>query len=527
MPELILFNGKLFAPSPASALAIGGGKIMAAGDDETIKSLARRHTRLIDLEGRRVLPGLTDGHFHLCVWALGRKNLALAGAKSLAEVLAALAERVRVTPAGNWIEGGGWNESEWDAPVLPSRADLDAVSPEHPVILRRSDLHAAVVNSRALALAHLGADTPNPPGGVIDRDERGQPTGILRELAIDLVSGIIPPATDAQLAQALQDGIAYLHTLGLTGVHDQRLMSVSESVQAWRVYQQLRAEQKLKFRLTANIHYSQLPHAVALGLKSGFGDDYVRFGFVKLFTDGSMGAHTAWMLEPYEDGGVGMPAMPPAQLAEVISTAGQHGWAVSVHAIGDRANRELLDIFERVTPTLPPPPFPHRVEHAQLLHPADISRFARLGLTVSAQPIHLVDDRVLADRIWGQRSRYAYAFRSLLQHRTRLAFGSDCPVADPNPWLGIYAAVKRHKPGAQAEGSWYAEERLTVAEAIHGYTLANAEAVGQQAQAGSLHPGKLADLVVVEQDILNPAQPLPAQVLVRLTMVGGEIVYQA
>lgn len=527
MPELILFNGKIHASAPASALAIGGGKIMALGADETILSLARPHTRRIDLEGRRVLPGLTDGHFHLCVWALGRKNLALAGAKSLAEVLAALAQRASVTAAGVWLKGGGWNESEWAAPVLPSRHDLDSVCPNHPVILWRSDLHAAVVNSRALALAHLGADTPNPPGGVIDRDEHGRPTGVLRELAIDLVSGIIPPATDAQLAEALQDGIAHLHSLGLTGLHDQRLMSVSEAVQAWRVYQQLRAEEKLKFRLTANIHYSQLPHAVALGLKSGFGDDYLRFGFVKLFTDGSMGAHTAWMLEPYEDGGEGMPAMPMAQIAEVISTAGQNGWAVSVHAIGDRANRELLDIFERVTPALLPTPFPHRVEHAQLLHPADIPRFARLGLTVSAQPLHLVDDRVLADRIWGRRSRYAYAFRSLLQYNTLLAFGSDCPVAEPDPWLGIYAAVNRHKPGDQAEGSWYAQECLSVAEAIHGYTLANAVAVGQQARLGSLHPGKLADLIVLEQDILNPAQPLPAHVPVRLTIVGGEIVYEA
>jgi predicted amidohydrolase YtcJ len=240
-----------------------------------------------------------------------------------------------------------------------------------------------------------------------------------------------------------------------------------------------------------------------------------------------MGAHTAWMLEPYQDGGLGMPAMPVAEIVNVIRQAEQHGWAVSIHAIGDRANRELLDIFETMSDLTSRAGMPHRIEHVQLLHPVDIPRLARLGLTASVQPVHLLDDMVLVDKIWGERGQYAYAFRSLLQAGTVLAFGSDCPVADPNPWLGIHAAVNRRKPSGQPEGGWYPEQCLTVAEAVWGYTLANATAIGQHERLGSLVPGKLADLIVLDRDIFNIDPLALAETQVLMTIFDGEIVYEA
>jgi hypothetical protein len=527
MPNLILFNANIYTHPPATAIAWRNRRILAVGDDDAIKALAQPHTRQIDLAGRLALPGLTDAHFHFYNWALGRHNLQLVGAQSLTEVLARLKERVLVTEPGRWVKGYGWNESEWPRPAIPSRQDLDAVTTEHPVILWRSDLHLAVANSLALQLAGLGANTPDPPSGVIERDVRGQPTGVLKELAIELVRQKIPSPSEEEGYQALLEGLPILHKMGLTGLHDQCLMGGTERDQALRAYQQLHRQGQLKLRVSANIHYTQLSHAIELGLKSSFGDDCLRLGFVKLFADGSMGAHTAWMLEPYQDGGLGMPAMPVAEIVNVIRQAEQHGWAVSIHAIGDRANRELLDIFETMSDLTSRAGMPHRIEHVQLLHPVDIPRLARLGLTASVQPVHLLDDMVLVDKIWGERGQYAYAFRSLLQAGTVLAFGSDCPVADPNPWLGIHAAVNRRKPSGQPEGGWYPEQCLTVAEAVWGYTLANATAIGQHERLGSLVPGKLADLIVLDRDIFNIDPLALAETQVLMTIFDGEIVYEA
>ncbi len=529
MPHLILFNGKLHTPdaAPASAIALRGRRILALGGDDDILALARPHTRRLDLRGRLVLPGLSDAHFHFQDWALARRELRLAGTPSLEAMLARLAERVRATPPGGWITGQGWNESEWSPPVMPTRRHLDAVSPAHPVILWRADLHAAVANSRALEAAGIGPHTPDPPDGVIDRDAAGQPTGILKERAIDRIRRVLPSPTPEERHQAIREAIAVLHRLGVTALHDQRLMSGMGAAESLRAFQHLHRRGELKLRVCTNIHHTQLSEAIALGLQSGFGDDVLRLGFVKMFSDGSMGAHTAWMLAPYEDGGLGMAAMPVAEMAEVARRAVEHGWAVSVHAIGDRANREVLDIFEELAGIPPQTPLPHRIEHAQLLHPADIPRFARLGLTVSAQPIHLLDDMVLADRVWGERGQYAYAFRSLLATGARLAFGSDCPVADPNPWLGIHAAVNRRKPSGYPDEGWYPAQRLTVAEAVWAYTMGNAIAIGQQAQQGSLAPGKLADLIVTDRDIFAVEPMALSGTKVLMTIFDGEIVYAA
>ncbi len=529
MTTLILYNGKIYAEQPATAIAIQGRKILAIGSDNDIRPLASAHTQQTDLQGRLVLPGLHDGHFHFYNWAEARHDLKLAGSSSLNDLLAQLRQHIRQIKPGRWIKGYGWNESEWPEPKMPTRHDLDLVSPQNPVILWRADFHAAVVNSAALQLAKINANTP-AIGGVIQRDTSGQPTGILKELAIDLVRQHIPPLPQAELLQAMRESIADLHKLGITGLHDQRLMTGDDGPIALRAYQQLRQNKQLSLRLTTNIHHTQLPHAIALGLKSGFGDNYLRFGFVKMFSDGSMGAHTAWMLQPYEDSGLGMSATPPAEMAKIVRLAEAHGWPVSIHAIGDRANREVLDIFEEVSAQRGAKfslPMPHRIEHTQTLHPNDAPRLAKLGLTASMQPVHLLDDMVLLDRILGQRGNRAYVFGDLLAAGTVLALGSDCPIASPNPWLGIHAAVNRRKPSGKPEAGWYPAQRLTVAQALWGYTMGNAIAAGQQNRLGSITPGKLADLVVVNQNIFEVNPAALAETTVVMTIFDGRVVFEA
>lgn len=529
MPNLILFNGKIHAHPTASAIAIRDGKIFAVGDDAEIRTLAHSRTEQINLNGKLILPGFTDAHFHFFDWALGRLDVQVAGVSSLMELQQRVAARAEKTPAGQWIKGSGWNESEWTPPEMPTRTDLDVVSPNHPVILWRADHHAAVANSRALAIAGITADFPDPPDGVIERDLHGEPTGVLKELAINLVSDHIPPADDDTALDALRSGIAELHRLGITGLHDQRMMSGSRGAKAWRAYQTLERQGVLNLRVTSNIHYSQLPEAIALGLKSGFGSDRLRFGFVKMFSDGSMGAHTAWMLARYEDtkDGYGLAAMPMEKIAAVTREANAHGWAISVHAIGDRANREVLDILEEVTAAAPAPSsIPHRIEHAQLLHPDDLPRFAKLNITASMQPVHLLDDMVKMERVWGPRARCAFAFKCLLKSGARLAFGSDAPVANPNPWLGIHAAVNRSKPKA-TDGGYYPEEQISVAQAVHAYTQANADAVGLSAVQGSISPGKWADLVVASQNIFAVDPLNIADTTAVMTIFNGEIVFSA
>ena len=529
MTTLILYNGKIHAKQPATAVALKDRKILAVGNDDDIKALATTKTRQIDLAGRLVLPGLHDGHFHFYNWAEGRNDLDLAKSNSLDNLLAQLRRRVRQTKPGRWIKGYGWNESEWPVPEMPTRHNLDLVSPQNPVILWRADFHAAVVNSAALNAAKITAHTPSP-GGVIQQDANGQPTGILKELAIDLVRQHIPPLPQAELLPAMKKSIADLHKLGITGLHDQRLMSGDDGPLALRAYQQLRQNKDLTLRLTTNIHHTQLPHAIELGLKSGFGDDILRFGFVKVFSDGSMGAHTAWMLQPYEDGGLGMPATPPKEIAKIVRLAEENGWPVSIHAIGDRANREVLDIFEEVAAQKsgkPSLPMPHRIEHAQTLHPADAPRLAKLGLTASMQPIHLLDDMVLLNRILGERGNRAYVFGDLLAAGTVLAFGSDCPIASPNPWLGIHAAVNRRQPSGEPEAGWYPAQRISVAQALWGYTMGNAIAAGQQERLGSITPDKLADLIVVNQDIFEVDPVALAETTVVMTIFDGQVVFEA
>ena len=539
MPTLILYNGKTLTQDPgfpqATAIAIRDGRFLALGDDTEIRALAGPNTRLIDLGGRLVLPGLTDAHFHYYDWALGLRRLALAEATSLADLRERLAQRASETPPGQWILGQGWNETRWPEPRQPHRADLDDAAPDHPVILWRNDMHLAVVNSRALREAGITGDTPNPPEGVIDRDEAGQPTGILRELAINLVRDVIPPPTEEETIEAMRDGFAVLHRLGLTGVHGYRIMGGADGPPAFRAYQRLQVAGELTLRMWMLIPGERLDEAIGLGVRTGFGSDYLRVGHVKLFSDGGQGARTAWMLEPYEDtGDCGMPLTPMKEIAEAIARADRAGLAVAIHAIGDRANRELITIFENLPQVqnlreVAPPAAPHRIEHVQMIRPEDVARLGQLNVVASVQPIHAPDDIPMIEKSVGPRGRFAYPFRDMLDAGVTLAFGSDCPVANPNPMFGIHAAVTRRQRDGVPQGGWYPRQRLTVAEAVWSYTMGAALVAGREADLGSITPGKLADLVVLDRDILALERTAPmeiAQTQVAMTVFDGRVVYE-
>jgi predicted amidohydrolase YtcJ len=534
MSNLILYNGKITTQDPniphATALAIRDGRILAVGMDADMRALAGPDTRQIDLDGRRVLPGLTDSHFHYYDWALSRRWLSLAATTCLSDLREQVARAVSETPPGQWILGRGWNETRWSVPQMPTRADLDDVAPAHPAILWRSDMHLAVVNSLALQKADITGDTSPPAEGVIDHDASGQPTGVLRELAINLVSDAIPVPSEKETLPAMRDGFSLLHRMGLTGVHDYRIMGGADGPPAFRAWQRLQSAGDLALRVWMNLPGERLDEAISLGLRTGLGDRYFRIGHLKLFADGSQGARTAWMLERYQDAEYGMPLVPPAELADKVRRADNAGLSVAIHAIGDRANRQVLDIFEKIAQgerhsITAPPAAPHRIEHVQMIQPEDVTRLARLGIMASVQPIHVTDDIPVIEGSVGRRGRFAYPFRNLLDAGARLALGSDCPVADPNPWWGIHAAVTRQRRDGTPPGGWYSEQCITVAEAVWGFTMGPALVSNREAELGSITPFKLADLVVLDRDIFAIDTMEIAKAQVAITIFDGQIVY--
>ncbi|MBI5354055.1 MAG: amidohydrolase [Chloroflexi bacterium] len=532
MPTTIFYNGKIHTQDPkfpqATAVAMEGKRIVAVGSDSDVRALANSKTVEKDLGGRRVLPGLMDSHFHYFEWALGRRRLVLSNTSSLEELQTLLAQKARETTPGAWIVGRGWNEIRWPNPRLVTRADLDYLTPANPAILWRSDGHLAVANSLALKAAHINSETPNPPRGVIDRDEEGKPTGVLRELAMNLVRDVIPPPKADETVKAISDGFGVLHKLGLTGVHDFRIMGGEEGLPAFHAYQHLRADEKLFMRMWMLLPGEKLDQAIALGLHTGYGDDYLRTGHVKFFSDGGQGARTAWMLENYEDtASAGMPLTPMDEILDAIQRAHASGLAVAVHAIGDRANRELITAFEQVlnSKDTVTPGAPHRIEHLQNIRPEDIVRLGRLGVMASVQPIHVPDDFPMIDKSVGPRAQWSYPFRDLLTAGVSLAFGSDCPVADPNPIWGIHAAVTRQMRNGTPAGGWYPDQRLSVAEAVWGFSMGTALVCGRGKELGSITPGKLADMVVLDRDIFAIDPVEIAQTQVAMTVFDGQVIF--
>jgi predicted amidohydrolase YtcJ len=522
MPDLILYNARIHtleaAHPTANAIAIRDNQIVAVGD-ESFMLRQLPHAQKIDLHDRCVIPGLIDAHLHAEWTALGLKNID-AEAPTLEELLRRVEERVKITPGGAWIRGHGWNQNVWGG-IFPTKADLDRVAPEHPVFLTAKSGHAAWANSLALKLAGITSSTPNAVGGEIVRAADGEPTGVFFEDAMTLVSKIAPEPSAHDVADALRDALPLFHRVGLTGVHD---FDGARALQAWQI---LKERGELNFRVSKTIPVTLQEHAIALGIRSGFGDDRLRINSVKTFADGALGPQTALMIDPYEGSkdNRGISTCDKEEMFENVRKASAAGLSSTIHAIGDKANHDVLDVFALVRKEENNTRLRHRIEHVQLLHPDDFTRLAQLNVIASMQPIHATSDMVMADRYWGARSAGAYAWRTQLNAGAMLAFGSDSPVESFNPFIGIHAAVTRRRTdGSPQPDGWYPEQRLTMAEAVYGFTMGAAFASYEETRKGSLTPGKLADLIVLDRDIFSSDPMTIAETQVMATMIDGQLV---
>jgi predicted amidohydrolase YtcJ len=524
---MVLLNGDIHTMDNllphAEAMAIAGSRVVAVGSNSEIQALLAPGVKEVNLGGRTVVPGFTDAHLHFMSYGISLKQVDLAEVPTLEEALQRVAAGVADTPAGNWVRGRGWDHSLWEGGAFPSKTDLDRLAPNNPVYLSRKCGHVGWANSRALELAGITADTPNPFGGAIDRDPgTGEPTGILKELAMDLVARLFEEPTPTEAMEAIRAAMANAHRLGITGVH------TMEGATALSALEELEADGELALRVLIQIPEENLDAAIQTGLRSGFGNARLRIGGVKVFADGALGARTAYMIAPFEgsDDDYGIPVATAEHLKEVVGKAARAGIASFVHAIGDRANREVLNAIAVSRKAGQGRHLRHRIEHTQLLHPDDVPRLAELGVIASMQPIHATQDMLLADANWGARSSGAYAFRSLLDSGAVLAFGSDSPVEDLNVMKGIHAAVTRRRAdGSPGPEGWYPEQRLSVDETVSAFTAGAAYASGEEAIKGTLSPGKLADAVVLSQNIfaIDPMAILDTKVIA--TMFDGRFVY--
>lgn len=521
--DLLLLNGRVLTTCgrSASAIASAGGRILAVGPDAELLPLRGRRTRVIDLRGRPALPGFTDSHVHLAALALRLSRVWLNSASSLEGALKLVRARARAGPPGAWIAGEGFDKNRW-GDEFPTRHDLDRAAPDRPAVMRSRDGHTLWLNSLALQVCGISSRTPTPPGGVIARDHRGEPTGILQEAATGLVHE--SPAFDEgrPLLESLAKALRLLTRQGITSVHLMEEMPIFSALQALRERGQLAA------RVTIYRSLAALDGLIAVEMRSGLGDEWLRFGGVKLFMDGSLGSQTAWMFQPYDNrtpATCGVPQVSPEELRHHVRRAAEAGIACALHAIGDRANAEALDALEAVQDI--PLPLPHRVEHCQLVRPQDVRRFARLGLIASMQPCHILGDIEAADRYWGRRSRHAYPVKSLLSAGATLAFGSDAPVETADPLAGIYAAVARQTLDGRPTGGWYRREQgVTVAQAIRAYTVGPATATCEAHLKGRLAPGYLSDIVVMPRSISRLRGHALLGVRPDLVIVGGHVVYR-
>jgi predicted amidohydrolase YtcJ len=474
-----------------------------------------------DARGRLVLPGFVDGHAHLLGTGYAMTSVDLKRTSSAEEAARRVAERASSTPRGAWVRGAGWDQNDWPGAAFPHRAVLDAVVPEHPVALNHTSGHCVWVNTAALAAAGVTRDSVAPVGGAIDRDGDGEPTGILRDTAAKLITAAVPPPSPEERKAALSAAIAHAHALGVAGVH---AMDVGRG--EYQTMLALRDSERLRLRIRAYMTAERLEEWFDRNLRTHDGNDMMRIGGVKFFADGALGSMTAWMLAPYEDApDTGFPLQPIDELEASVRACLEHGLAPAIHAIGDRANREVLDLYERLRALAPD--LPRRIEHAQLLDAADIARFASVGVIASMQPIHATQDMHKVDRSWGKRGSGAYAFASLLASGATLAFGSDTPVETMDPIAGLHAAVTRQRADGEPSPGWHPAERITLESAIRAYTSGCAHATGENRVSGRIAEGCYGDCVVLSDDVLTLGDPhriLDARV--DATIVGGEVVYE-
>jgi hypothetical protein len=531
MADLVLLKGKVWtvneAQPQAEAVACLNGKIVAVGSTAEVRKWIGPQTRVIDLQGKLLVPGFNDAHVHFFKGGADLASVQLRDAGSETEFRRRIRDFAASLPKGRWITGGNWDHENWTPARLPTRQLIDDITPDNPVFINRLDGHMALANSLALKLAGITRETPDPPGGTIVRDERGEPTGVLKDAAMNAVNRVMPAPSADEIAGALRAAMRYAAENGVTSVQD---MSASPDVLA--VYQDLLAKGELTVRVYAHQPLPEWQHLARIGIRAGFGNEKLKIGALKGFADGSLGSTTALFFEPYLDAPntSGLPSdemIPESKMLKHILGADGAGLHVAIHAIGDRANRIILDMFEQVERQNGVRDRRFRIEHAQHLRLEDIPRFAKQRVIASMQPYHAIDDgRWAENRIGPERAKGTYAFRSFLDAGTILAFGSDWFVAPMEPLLGIYAAVTRRTLDGKHPDGWVPEQKITVAEAIRAYTLGSAYASFEEQIKGSIEVGKLADLAVLSADILtiNPVEI--EQVKVVMTIFDGRIIYE-
>jgi len=496
----ILHHGNFFTCDShhpfAEAIAIDKVRIFAVGSNSDILSLINPEAHSLNLNNQTIIPGLTDAHIHLEEYALSLTRINCDTPTEI-ECLQRVKGKVRSISPGEWILGHGWDHNIWGT-HLPTIEELDKVSPFNPVYLTGKSMHIAWVNHRALELASIGENTNDPLGGRIERNSHGEPTGMLMDSAVLLVEKVIPlPPVEACIAP-IKVAIQILNQVGITSVHE------FDDVHAYKVFQTLHSERTLNLRVFKGIPMSFLEEAIRDGWRTGEGDDWLRIGPLKLFSDGALGSKTAWMQEPYEGypEDKGLSLISQAKLIQIGKKALSAGISLAVHAIGDQANRMVIDSFEKLRAfesdkNLNPATF--RIEHLQLIHSKDIPRLLKVGIIASMQPIHATSDAPMADRLWGARVKYSYAWKSILDSGAMLIFGSDCPVENPNPFWGIHAALTRQSRDPSSL-PWHQEQTIGFRQALQAYTLNPAIAAGQDDHLGMLKAGYAADLVCLSDN---------------------------
>ncbi len=509
----------------ADAVAVAGDTILAVGDSATVGAYAGPRTRIVANGRAMVAPGFNDAHAHFLSGGFQLASVDLRSAATPEEFTARLKAYAAKLKPGEWITGGDWDHERWAGAPLPRRDWIDSVTPNNPVFVNRLDGHMAVANSLALKLAHVSRSTPDMAGGTIVRDSAGNPTGVLKDDAADLVYRVMPDPSPAQYDSALVRATAWAASKGVTGISAVSV-GASELAALKRAYR----SGTLHTRVSAYVPLGSWRRAADSLRANGPGDDFLRIAGVKGFVDGSLGSGTALFYEPYADdpSTSGLLTTPEDSLRRWIGAADSAGLQVAVHAIGERANGLVLDIYDSVARAHGARDRRFRIEHAQHLRPADVIRLARLGIVASMQPYHAIDDGRWAEkRVGPARIRNMYVFRTLLDNRAHLAFGSDWTFAPMDPLLGIYAAVTRRTLDDKNPGGWLPEEKISVDEALRAYTAGDAYAAFAEGKRGVLRAGQKADLVVLDQDLTTIRPEALEQVKVRMTVVGGKVVFSA
>ncbi|HEX6494984.1 MAG TPA: amidohydrolase [Acidobacteriaceae bacterium] len=533
---LVLVNGHVWTENPAQpeteAIAVYGNRILRVGMSDEMRQLAGPSTHVIDLQGRRVVPGFNDAHVHFVVGGQVLANVQLLDASSQAEFRGRIARFAQSQPAGVWILSGIWDHERWTPAVLPTHQLIDDVTPKNPVFVMRLDGHMGLANALAMRLAGVDRNTKDVPGGVIVRDADGNPTGMFKDAAMTLIHRVIPPPSLQETEMAILAGQEEAARNGVTSVQEMADdQDDTSGPQHLRALQALEREGRLKVRISVNLRLVDWKNLAGSGMQAGFSDGLIQVGGLKAFADGGLGASTAWLFAPYNDApntsGLATDELQhPEQMFTDMKGADNAGLQIAIHAIGDHANRAILDLYQRLEKANGPRDRRLRIEHAQHLTAADIPRFAQLRVIASMQPYHAIDDGRWAEKRLGpERIHYAYDFRSLLDSGAVLAFGSDWPVAPLKPLVGIFAAVTRRTLDNRNPNGWIPEQKITVAQAVHAYTVGSAYAQFDDKSKGSVEAGKLADFAVLSQDIfhIDPVQIQNTQV--DLTIFDGRVIY--